>query len=304
MASIRVPFDLIKENIAATLTAVGVTVPTAQSVAFALAKAEANGKKGHGIVRVPSYVAQVRSGKVKADAKPLLTQPKPSVLAIDAGYGFAYPAFDLLVESLPPLVEEMGVAMAGVYHSHHFGVAGQHVECLAGQGLVALLFGNTPAAIAPWGGQRPLFGTNPLAFAAPIKGRSPLVIDLATSAVARGKILQAAQKGEAIPEGWALDSEGNPTTDADAALKGSMVAFGGAKGAALAMMIEVLAAALTGGNFGYEASSFITPEGPPPDTGQIILAIDSNALSVNFLERMADFAGMIENEGARLPGSK
>ena len=122
---------------------------------------------------------------------------------------------------------------------------GRHVERLAEQGLVALFFANTPEAIAPWGGTRAVFGTNPIAFAAPLEGRAPVVVDLALSKVARGDIVAAKQRGEAIPAGWALDKDGRPTTDADAALAGTMIALGDAKGAALALMVEVLAAALT-----------------------------------------------------------
>ena len=193
--------------------------------------------------------------------------------------------------------------MAAIRRSHHYGVAGHHVEKLADQGLVALLFGNTPAAMAPWGGKTPLFGTNPIAFAAPVAGREPMVIDLATSRVARGNILTASQKGNPIPEGWALDADGAPTTDPAAALKGSMVPMAGAKGAALALMIEVLAAALTGAAFGRDATSFFDARGNPPNTGQLMIAIDPSATADDMAGRLAMLAGLIEDDGARLPGS-
>ena len=236
-----------------------------------------------------------------------MSLPKPGVLAIDAGHGFAYPAFDLMLEELPKITRNQGIAMAGVYRSHHYGVAGHHVEKAADQGMVALLFGNTPAAMAPWGGKTPLFGTNPIAFAAPIKDQSPLVIDLATSKVARGNIMAASQRGEDIPEGWALDADGNPTTDAKSALGGTMVPLGDAKGAALALMIEVLAAALTGAGFGYQATSFFDAEGDYPNVGQMMMMIDPSAMPMvsggDFAARMADMAGLINDDGARLPGS-
>jgi (2R)-3-sulfolactate dehydrogenase (NADP+) len=190
--------------------------------------------------------------------------------------------------------------------SHHAGVVGRHVERLADRGLVALAFANTPKAIAPIGGRQPVFGTNPIAFAAPQMGQPPLVIDLALSEVARGKILTAAQKGEPIPPTWALDEHGQPTADAAAALKGALLPIGGAKGAALALMVEVLAVALTGARFGFEASSFFDTQGGPPGVGQLLIAIDPGAFAgcEAFAERIAALAGTIAGDGARLPGSR
>jgi len=179
------------------------------------------------------------------------------------------------------------------------------VERLADRGCVGMLFANTPEAMAPWGGSKPLFGTNPIAFAAPRRGEASLVIDLSLSVVARGKVMAANKRGEAIPEGWALDADGNPTTDPAAALAGSMVPMGDAKGAALALMVEVMAAALTGGRFGFEATSFLNDEGGPPDVGQFLLAIDIRATAgEGFLDRMAVLTdAMMAQDGVRLPGS-
>ena len=170
--------------------------------------------------------------------------------------------------------------------------------------LVALMFANTPAAIAPWGGSIPVFGTNPIAFACPLPGRAPVVIDLALSKVARGNILAAKQKRERIPQGWALDDAGQPTTDPDAALAGTMLPMGDAKGTALALMVELLAAGLTGANFAAEASSFLDAEGPPPGTGQLIIAVDPAAFGGS-VERFGMLIASIESQpGARLPGTR
>ena len=294
---------LLEETITSALMAHNTGEAQARSVAAALSLAEIDGKKGHGLSRVPSYAAQAESGKVKGHVSPQASRPKPSVLAIDAQFGFAYPAFDLMLDELPDITHSQGLAMAGVARSHHYGVAGHHVERAADRGMVALLFGNTPAAMAPWGGKTPLFGTNPIAFAAPIKDAPPMVIDLATSKVARGNIMAASQRGEDIPEGWALDADGNPTTNAGDALKGSMVPLGDAKGAALALMIEVLSAALTGAGFGHEASSFFDAEGPSPNVGQLMLMIDPQVMSPDFAERLAGLAGLIMGDGGRIPGS-
>jgi (2R)-3-sulfolactate dehydrogenase (NADP+) len=292
--------------IAAALVACNTAEANARSVARALTQAEIDGQKGHGLSRVPSYAAQARSGKVDGRAVPEARQTRPGSIMIDVRSGFAYPAFDLAIAQLPALASANGIAAAGFVRSHHFGVVGRHVERLAEAGLVAIAFGNTPHAMAPWGGSRPLFGTNPIAFAAPLAGTAPLVIDLALSQVARGKILTAAQKGEPIPADWAVDEHGKPTTDAAAALKGALLPIGGSKGAALALMVEVLAAALVGANFGYEASSFFDAAGAPPGVGQILIAIDPGAFGGQsiFAERIVALVGMIEGDGARLPGAR
>ena len=293
--------------IARALTASKTSVSNAASVARALTQAEIDGQKGHGLSRVPSYAGQARSGKVDGHAIPRATQTRPSALMIDVGHGFAYPAFDLAIERLPAMAKAQGMAAAGFVRSHHFGVVGRHVERLAEQGLVALAFGNTPHAMASVGGKRTVFGTNPIGFAAPQRDAAPLVVDLALSQVARGKILTAAQKGEPIPADWAVDENGRPTTDAKAALKGALTPIGGAKGAALALMVEVLAVALTGANLAAEASSFFDAEGNPPGVGQLLIVIDPAAFAGRdvFLDRVATLADMITGDpGARLPGTR
>ena len=299
------PADL-EALIAAALVACNTNEANARSVARALAQAEIDGQKGHGLSRVPSYGAQAKSGKVDGHAVPEMRQTRPGSLMIDARHGFAFPAFDLAIARLPEMARANGIAAAGFTRSHHFGVAGRHVERLAEAGLVALAFGNTPKAMAPWGGRQPLYGTNPIAFAVPQRAKPPMVVDMALSQVARGKILTAAQKGEAIPEGWAVDEHGAPTTDAAAALKGALQPIGGAKGAALALMVEVLAVALTGARFGFEASSFFDADGPPPGVGQLLIAVDPGAFGGAdvFADRIAALAGMIEGDGARLPGAR
>jgi (2R)-3-sulfolactate dehydrogenase (NADP+) len=280
--------------------------PNARSVACALVAAEADGLKGHGLSRVATYAGQAKVGKVDGFATPTSTRRKPAVLAVDAAHGFAYPALDLAGSEIRAIAREQGVAAAAIRRSHHCGAAGHPVERLAETGLVALLFANTPAAIAPWGGSTGVFGTNPIALACPLPGRAPIVVDLSLSVVARGNILAAKQKGERIPEGWALDEEGRPTTDPDAALQGTMLPLGGAKGTALALMVELLAAGLTGANFAADASSFLDTQGDPPGTGQLIIAIDSAALGgEGTLSHCARLAVAIEGQpGARLPGAR
>jgi (2R)-3-sulfolactate dehydrogenase (NADP+) len=180
------------------------------------------------------------------------------------------------------------------------------VEWVAERGLVALGFANTPAGIAPWGGTRGTFGTNPIGFACPRRDTPPLVVDLSMSAVARGNIMLADKRGEAIPEGWALDDRGHPTTDPRAALAGTMVPIGEAKGAALAMMVELLSAALAGANFAFEASSFFESDGPAPRTAQTFIVLDPRAFGASaFLERVEALIKEVDSQpGTRLPGER
>jgi (2R)-3-sulfolactate dehydrogenase (NADP+) len=295
-----------EELVARTLIRCRTSEANARSVARALVGAEADGLKGHGLSRLPSYAAQAKVGKVDGLAEPVVTRPKPAVVAVDAAHGFAFPAIDAACAALPQTARSEGVAVAPIRRSHHCGAAGHPVERLAEEGLVALLFANTPAAIAPWGGSRGVFGTNPIAFACPLPERAPIVVDLSLSKVARGNILAAKQKGEPVPEGWALDESGRPTTDPQAALKGTMLPLGDAKGTALALMVELLAAGLTGAAYAADASSFLDAEGPPPGTGQLIIAIDPVSLGgEGALRHFARLAEQIEAQaGARLPGAR
>lgn len=292
--------------VAAALVASRTAPPIAVAVAQALVQAEIDGQKGHGLSRVPSYAAQARSGKVDGAALPSFRQTRAGTAMVDVRGGFAYPAFELALLELPKLADGAGIAAAGFVRSHHAGVLGWHMERLAEQGLIGLAFANTPQAMTSWGGSKALLGTNPIAFAAPRASGAPIVIDLALSLVARGKIQTAAQKGDPIPADWALDAAGQPTTDAKAAMAGTLAPAGGAKGAALALMVELLAAAVTGANFAGEASSFFEGAGEPPGVGQLFIAVSPDAFAgrARVLERIEALAGAIEGDGARLPGTR
>jgi (2R)-3-sulfolactate dehydrogenase (NADP+) len=293
-----------EELVVRTLTRCRTDAANARSVARALVGAEAEGQKGHGLSRLPSYAAQAKIGKVDGFAKPELAWSRPAAAMVDAMNGFAYPAIDLSVAALPQAARDNGLAAAAINCSHHCGVVGHPVEQLAQTGLMALMFANTPAAIAPWGGAKAVFGTNPIAFSCPLPDNPPIVVDLSLSKVARGNILAAKQKGEKIPVGWALDVAGKPTTDPTAALAGTMLPLGDAKGTALALMVELLAAGLSHANFAAEASSFLDAKGPPPGTGQLLIAFDASAFG-GTLDHFAALAASIEAQpGARLPGAR
>jgi (2R)-3-sulfolactate dehydrogenase (NADP+) len=306
MSTTRLAAAAVHDLVAGALERSRTSPANAASVARALVAAELAGQTGHGLRRVVAYAAQASSGKVIGDAIPQVMHPRTGAVAVDAGNGFAYPALDAAFGPLCEAAREQGIAVAGLRRSHHCGVAGAIVEAYADAGLVALLFANTPAAMAPWGGRRALFGTNPIAFAAPVADADPIVVDISLSKVARGRIMAAAQKGEAIPEDWAFDAQGRATTDPQAALSGTMAAMGDAKGAVLALMVELLAAGLTGANFSFEATSFFDAEGQPPGVGQLIIAIDPDLLGTgNALARFGALASMIEEmDGARVPGRR
>lgn len=288
------------------LMAAGASRKAAEITADALVAADADGIASHGLSRLPAYADQVRAGKVAGGAEPALDWTAQATLRVDAGTGFAFPAIAAGLAAAAERVKETGIVAVAVHTSHHAGVLGHHVEWLADRGLAGLAFSNAPAAIAPWGGAKGLFGTNPIAFAVPRAGAAPLVIDASLSKVARGKVMVAAQRGNPIPDDWALDPEGKPTTDPKAALAGTMLPIGDAKGAALVLMVEILAAGLTGGQFGFEASSFFDAKGPSPAIGQLFVVMDPVRLGgAAFAQRLEALLGAIlAQEGTRLPGDR
>ncbi|WP_296258073.1 MULTISPECIES: Ldh family oxidoreductase [unclassified Pseudomonas] len=297
----------LHEALSLALTALrraGMSQACAQSCAEALVRAEQDGLPSHGLSRLPFYLDQIATGKVDAQAIPSV-RINGAVVQVDARRGLAFAAIDAGLDAAIQVSRNQGICALSITRSHHFGVAGQPVERAAREGLLALAFSNAPAAMAPWGGRTPLFGTNPIAFASPRLHGEPLVIDLSLSKVARGKVMLAKKAGAAIPEGWAIDRDGAPTTDAEAALAGSMVPMGDAKGAALALMVELLTAGLAGSHFGFQASSFFEAEGDAPSVGHLLLLIDPSRFSSGYLAHAeALFLAMLEQPGVRLPGER
>ena len=290
MDAIKIPVSELTQLVKDILVVHNTSEDNATAVASSLVAAEVDVQRGHGLSRVASYSAQARSGKVHGQIAPSVFKKAPSLLRVDANHGFAFPAFTRAIDELATLAKETGIAAAAITHSHHCGVMGHHAEKLAEAGLIGLVFSNSPKAIAPWGGKDAIFGTYPIAFATPRDGKAPLVIDLSLSKVARGKIKVAAEEGKPIPEGWALDAEGQPTMDAGAAVAGTMLPMGDAKGAS---------------HLGFEASSFFEAEGPSPDIGQLIIAVAPGPLSDNrFAERLEVLiTAILDQPGTRLPGA-
>ena len=300
--------DEARRRVAATLERAGAGRAMAESSAQALVLAESQGLGSHGLGRVAQYATHLKNGRVHGAATARVTRSKGAVAIVDADEGLAFPACDLAVAEAARRATEFGIGFVGVVRSHHAGVIVDHLRPVARAGLVGLGFANSPAAMPAAGGRHPIFGTNPVAAIFPRRAAAPLMIDLSLSEVARGKVMLAAKEGKAIPPGWALDAEGRPTTDAKAALAGSMLAIGAvssSKGAMLALVVELLVTALIGANFGFEASSFFVDEGNRPGIGQAFLVIDPGALAGRdaFLDRLEVLVReMLADEGVRLPG--
>lgn len=287
------------------LMAAGTTEENARPLAVATAVTEADGVASHGLAYIPIYCEHVTCGKVDGQATPVLSQPRPGVVAVDAATGFAHNAIEMGFAPLLEAARTNGVAALVIKNSYNCGVLGYHTKRLAEAGVVALGFTNAPASIAPSGGASPVVGTNPFSLAVPNgAGEAEIVIDQSASTIAKSEVMKRAREGEAIPLGWALDPEGKPTTDPAIGLQGSMAPSGGYKGVGIALLTEIMAAAITGATLGMDASPFSGTKGGPPKTGQFFLAVDPSATAPNeFSERIERLASAIRaQEGARLPG--
>lgn len=239
------------------------------------ASAEAAGSFSHGIFRIDGYVSTLRSGWVDGRAEPEVTVRSSSFLHVDAANGFAQPALKLARPQLVERVRQNGIACLAIGNSHHFGALWPDVQPFAEEGLIAISMVNSFACSIPAGAVRPLLGTNPFAFAAPVPGKAPLVFDFATTSMANGDVQLAAREGRAVPLGTGVDRDGNPTSDAQAILDGgALVPFGGHKGSAISLMVELMVAGLSGGNFSFEVDWSTHPGAQTPHTGQIFIVID------------------------------
>ncbi|MEQ8651685.1 MAG: Ldh family oxidoreductase [Kiloniellales bacterium] len=289
----------------ATLVRCGAKPENARPLAAAIAAAERDGIASHGLLYLPIYVEHLQCGKVDGQATATVEQIRPAALAADAATGFAHAAIDLGFAQLIPLAQEQGIACLTVRNSYNCGVLGYHTERLAKAGLLGLGFTNAPASIAPVGGKTPVIGTNPLSVAVPDGvGGVAVLIDQSASVIAKSEVMKHAREGRPIPEGWALDPDGQPTRDAALGLQGSMAPVGGYKGVSLGLFTEVMAAALSGANLGINASPFSGTKGGPPRTGQCFIAIDPLAAAgESYAGQIANLVEAIaEQPGARIPG--
>jgi (2R)-3-sulfolactate dehydrogenase (NADP+) len=286
----------------------GASAAMAEAAARHLVRAEEHGLPTHGMSRVPFYCGFLKNGRADGAARPRMLSDRAAACLIDNADGLPYESAEWAIAEAIQRARRNGIAIAGITNSAHVGVLGIHLLPVAEAGMVGVGFTNSPAAIPPWGGRKALFGTNPVAFAFPRRAADPIVIDLALTTVVRGKIMLAMQKGEKIPEGWALDRDGRPTTDPKEAIEhGSLFPIGGAKGAVLALAFELVCAALTGSAIGAEADSFFSEAGNKPRIGHAFLAVDPGALAGHgrYFERVEALVGaMLADEGVRLPGAR
>ncbi len=302
----QLSLDAVEDLAGRVLRGAGSSDLQAGATARSIREAEADGIRNVGLGYLPTYADHVLCGKVVGHAVPEVARPRPAVVAVNARNGFAHPAFEAGRAPLVAATRDYGIGVLSISHSYSAGVVGWFVEQLADDGLVSLMFANSSSLMAPWGGRQPFFGTNPLAWAVPRVGQAPLVADMSSSAVAWVNVNDAAVHGRAIPLGWALDANGDPTTDPHRALAGTMAPSGGHKGSALALLVDLFAGGLTGSNFSHEASSFGGTVGGPPNVGQLVIAIDPGAtIGAGFADRVeVDLTAMTAEEGVRLPGSK
>lgn len=307
MSGQKLTLDEVEALASAALLAAGASAAAAASVARSTRLAERDGIRSHGLLYIPIYAEHLRCGKVDGAAVAKVTQPKAASIRVDAAHGFAHAAIDAGWSAFTDAARTCGLSAMTLHRSYNCGVLGHHAERLAEAGLIGLCFTHAPASIAPPGGQVPVIGTNPFAMAVPDGlGGAMLVIDQTASVVAKSEILLRSREGRSIEPGWALDAQGQPTTDADEALRGSMIPVGGYKGFGIGLLVEILAAALSGANLSREASPFSGTAGGPPGTGQCFLAFDPNGFAGDrFGPSMLRLARSITNQsGSRLPGAR
>jgi (2R)-3-sulfolactate dehydrogenase (NADP+) len=265
--------------------AAGASEEAAASLAKSVVAAEAKGVKAVGLSHFLDYLAALEAGRIDGHAEPVITRPSLAVHVSDAMGGLAHTGFDRVFAELAKSARLFGVAIFSQKNAFTCGELGYFTGRLAGEGLVSFAATNGPALLAGAGGTRPVYCTNPMSLAAPVEGSAPLVIDQSSSATAFVSIRQAAEEGREIPDGWALDAQGKPTTDPAAAMKGTLLAFGGNRGANIALMVEVLAAGLSGANWSLDAPSFSEGD-ESPGTGIFVLAIDPKLIDPEFPARL------------------
>ncbi|MEP7456651.1 Ldh family oxidoreductase [Phyllobacterium sp. SB3] len=302
MSSIGVTAEEIERTALFALIAHGASVANAIPVARAIARAEAEGNSICGLFYLPIFCEHLDCGKVDGRAEPHVAV-QAAVIQVDGRSGFAHPTIEVGNTALAVAAQRYGIASMAVRNSYNCLALSHHVTPLAEQGLIGICMSNAPASVAPPGAIRRIFGTNPLAFAIPFAGQPPIVVDQSMSAVTKTEVILRRNRGDPIPLGWAQDKAGNAVTDAAAGLEGSLLPAGGQKGANVALLIEVLAAALTGSALSTQASAFGDNAGGPPGVGQFIIAIDpAHFAGQAFAASIGHLAAAFTEAGVRLPG--
>ena len=307
MSTISLTLDEIFDLSKKTLLANGCDAETASILSDLIMKAERDGSLSHGLFRLPAYVSGLKSGKINGKGKPEIKIISPSVIRV-LGNGCLAPV--VLNKGVPELIKaakENGIAVLAITNSHHMAAMWPETEMIAEQGLVAFACTSYKPMVAPAGAKKALFGTNPISFAWPRPGKTPVVYDMATASMAMGEVQVAKREGHKVPLGTGLNKEGKETTDpGEIADGGVLLPFGGYKGSGIAMMVELLAGALVGDNFSYETAAKDNKDGGPPSGGEFILAISPDKLSGNDWNKHSNefFEKMKSMEGVRLPGER
>lgn len=282
--------------------AAGASRETARSLARSVVAAEAGGQASVGLSHFIDYLDSLEAGRIDGKVEPELTQPAPAIILSDARGGAAHPGFDLAFDRLVDATKTYGIALFTQRNAFTCGSLSYFVDRLAEKGLASLAATNGPALVAGSGGKKPVYCTNPMAFGAPMVGGPPLIIDQSSSATAFVNIRAARDDGRQIPEGWALDAGGNPTADPAAAINGALLAFGGGRGANIALMVEILAAGINGANWSLDAPPFgIGSEGP--GTGMTVIAIAPRLIDMEAETRLGRQIERLSDEyGVYIPG--
>lgn len=283
--------------------AVGVPAPDAEILADALLDADLHGSATHGLSRLGIYLKRIELGQIDPRAELVVEHRRSAVLVVDAANGLGQVQAARTLEHMLPLAREHGVVAATIRRSQHFGALGYYAGRAAREGMILLATSNGEPAMSPAGGYDPFFGTNPIAASFPTGRGWPVTIDLATSVVARGNIIAASREGYPIPEGWALDPDGNPTTDAERALAGTVLTMAGHKGYALALMVEMLSGVLSGAAVGPEIGSMYRQLDRPQDVGHFFCLLDIEAfIELDEFVRRVDRTIDQLKAGRRRPG--
>ena len=307
MTTLPLTLDEIHDLALSCLMHNGADELNAGALANTILNAERDGSHSHGLFRLPAYVASLRSGKVNGKARPIAKAVTPAVIKLHGDNGYAPMAHQVGIPALIDAVKTMGIGVLAMTHVHHMAALWPEVEALAEHNLVGLACTPYMPAVAPAGASAALFGTNPISFAWPRPGKPPVVFDMATAAMAMGEVQIAARDGHTVPLGTGLDADGNATTDPKAITAGGvLLPFGGHKGSAIAMMVELLAAGLVNENFSFEAKENDNGDGGPPRGGQFILAMSPELIAGDGWEDHCDtfFDRMSTMEGVRMPGAR
>ncbi|WP_028629193.1 Ldh family oxidoreductase [Metapseudomonas resinovorans] len=305
---IRMTLEEVRQLVDTVLRRHGFSEAHVQAVSATIVAGERDGCTSHGVYRLPGCISTLRAGKVSPDAEPEVFDSAPALVRVDAHGAFAQCAFHAGMPLLVEKARSQGIALLAINRCVHFSALWPEVEPLTEAGLVALAFTPSHAWVAPAGGTRPLFGTNPIAFGWPRPGKPPFIFDFATSAAARGEIDLHRRAGKPIPPGWGIDQDGQPTTDPLTALNGAMLTFGGHKGSALAAMVELIAGPMIGDLTSAESLAFDEGTRSSPYGGELIIAIDPQRLlgaeaELHLQRAEAIFDGILA-QGARLPSQR